>query len=146
MITIRSAELNDVDIIAPLFDAYRMFYNQQSSLNDAMEFLKQRLIKNESVIFLAFYENKAVGFTQLYPLFSSVSLKKLWLLNDLFVDEGYRKSGAATALLEQAKAYAQSTGAKGLLLETSNDNLPAQNLYEKNGWVKEENFFYEFTF
>ena len=145
MITIRSAAIADVDIIAPLFDAYRIFYHQQPDPGRGKDFITQRLKNNESVIFIAFEENTPIGFTQLYPLFSSVSLKKLWLLNDLFIDPEYRKHGAATALLEEAKRFALTTGAKGLTLETGKDNLPAQTLYTKNGWVKEENFFYEFS-
>ncbi len=109
---------------------------------NAYQFLKARLSADESVVFMAFNENNAIGFTQLYPIFSSVSMQKAWLLNDLFVDPTARRSGAAEALLNAAKEYGIHTGAKWLMLETATDNFPAQSLYEKNGWVRAQDIFY----
>jgi ribosomal protein S18 acetylase RimI-like enzyme len=142
MTTTRRATLQDLEELTPLFDAYRQFYKQPGDLANAYQFLKERLSGNESVVFMAFNENNAIGFTQLYPIFSSVSMQKAWLLNDLFVDPTARRSGAAEALLNAAKEHGIHTGAKWLLLETANDNFPAQSLYEKNGWVKAQDIFY----
>lgn len=142
MITVRKATLEDIEELTILFNAYRIFYKQPGDLLAARTFLKERLIQNESVVFLAFNANKAIGFTQLYPIFSSVSLKRAWLLNDLYVDPSARRLGAAETLLNAAREYGIDTGAKWLLLETARDNFPAQSLYEKNGWVKTEDIFY----
>ena len=142
MITIRKAVLQDLEELTILFDAYRIFYKQHSDKEAAREFLKERLLRNESVIYVAYNENNAIGFTQLYPIFSSVSLKNAWLLNDLYVLPSARRSGVAEALLNVARKHGTDTGAKWLLLETAADNLPAQSLYEKNGWVKAEDIFY----
>jgi GNAT superfamily N-acetyltransferase len=146
MISIKMAAAEDVDIIVPLFEAYRIFYNQAPDPVAEKQFLEERIIRNQSVIFLAFQDSEAVGFTQLYPLFSSVSMRRLWLLNDLYILADHRKKGIATSLLETAKKHALDTGAKGLLLETGKDNLNAQVLYQKNGWIRESNYFYEYTF
>jgi GNAT superfamily N-acetyltransferase len=146
MISIKMATAEDVDIIVPLFGAYRIFYNQPSEPAAEKQFLEERIRRNESVIFLAFNQAEAVGFTQLYPMFSSVSMKRLWVLNDLYVLPDQRKKGIATSLLETAKKHALDTDAKGLVLETGKDNLNAQVLYQKNGWIREENYFYEYTF
>jgi len=81
--SILKATGNDLDSLAELFDLYRVFYQQQSNINGAKEFIKDRLSNEESVIFLAFDENNPVGFVQLYPSFSSVSMKRTWVLNDL---------------------------------------------------------------
>ena len=97
------ATTGDVEIIVPLFEAYRIFYNQEPDPESEKLFLSERISRKESVIFLAFYNSEAVGFTQLYPLFSSVSLKRLWLLNDLYVLTDHRKNGVAISLLETAK-------------------------------------------
>lgn len=146
MLTVQQATIENVDIIAPIFDAYRQFYQQPAALQQAHAFIKDRLEHNESVIFLASWQNQPAGFTQLYPLFSSISLRRTWVLNDLYVLSEFRQKGIATALLEAAKAYVKNTGARGLTLETGTTNRSAQALYEKNGWKREENFFYGFTF
>ncbi|HEY1015460.1 MAG TPA: GNAT family N-acetyltransferase [Herpetosiphonaceae bacterium] len=127
--------------VAPLFDAYRQFYRQPPDLPAALEFLGQRLANRESVIFLALDGDEPLGFVQLYPSFSSVSLRRLWILNDLFVAPAARGRGAATALITQACDFARADGAKGLVLETAADN-PAQQLYERLGWQRDTDFYH----
>jgi ribosomal protein S18 acetylase RimI-like enzyme len=135
------AKLKHVQIVAPLFDAYRQFYNQPSDLQRAYDYLYTRVSKDESVIFVAVKGATALGFTQLYPTFSSISLKSQWILNDLYVDSSARQLGVATALMEQARAFAIETQAKGLMLQTATDNKAAQALYEKLGWKNDTEFF-----
>jgi GNAT superfamily N-acetyltransferase len=142
-VQIKKATVEDVKLIAPLFDAYRIFYNQSSDETAAAGFLHERLSKNESVIFIAFVNNVAAGFCQLFPIFSSVGLKRAWLLNDLYVSENARGQGIAVALLNQAKGFGIETDAGWLLLQTGADNHTAQSVYEKNGWKKVTDFFYE---
>jgi len=139
---VRRANLDDLDQLAPLFDGYRQFYQQASDIESARVFLHERLSKNESVVFMAVDNEQAVGFTQLYPIFSSVSLKKAWLLNDLFVNELARKKGVALSLLRAAEAHGGETGARWMLLETAHDNTRAQALYKKAGWERESAFYY----
>ncbi|MBK8551833.1 MAG: GNAT family N-acetyltransferase [Ignavibacteria bacterium] len=140
---IKRAKIEDLEIVSSLFDLYRQFYEQKSDLNSAKEFLSERINKNESVIFLAMDEdtNKGMGFVQLYPAFSSVSMKRLWILNDLFVHENYRKQGVAEALIEKAKELVRESNAKGLILETHLSNVNAQKLYDKTGFKKDEDYF-----
>jgi GNAT superfamily N-acetyltransferase len=90
MFTLIQAEPNHLDDLALLFDAYRVFYKKESDLSAAQVFLRERLTKNQSVVFMVYDGSRAVGFTQLYPLFSSVNMAAVWLLNDLFVDPTYR--------------------------------------------------------
>ncbi|HLZ48190.1 MAG TPA: GNAT family N-acetyltransferase [Candidatus Limnocylindria bacterium] len=136
------AELDDLEALVPLFDGYRRFYRRPPDLAGARAFLAERLKRNESVIFLAMLDGAAVGFTQLYPLFSSVSMKRLWVLNDLFVAPEARRSGAGRALLERAERWAKETGAKGLTLSTEVTNETAQRVYETAGWTKDEEFIH----
>ena len=119
--------------ISPLFNAYRMFYEQESNMEAATDFIKERLQNKESIIFAAKIDNHYVGFTQLYPTFSSVAMKRAFILNDLFVIEGYRKNGVAKALMDTAFQFAIHQGARFITLETGANNTKAQALYEKMG-------------
>jgi GNAT superfamily N-acetyltransferase len=141
-ITIVRAAHKDLGDVIPLFDEYREFYEAGSDHAAARAFLTERTERDESVIFLAYARpHEPVGFTQLYPSFSSVSLKRLWILNDLFVRSDIRRGGVGRALLERARQHAVETGAKGLILSTAVTNKPAQALYESCGWLRDEEFF-----
>lgn len=142
-VQIKKATIEDIKLVAPLFNAYRIFYRQEPDEKAAADFLQQRLINNESVIFIAFTNDIAVGFCQLFPIFSSVGLQRTWLLNDLYVNETARGKGVAAALLQQAKAFGMETDARWLLLQTGADNVTAQSVYEKNGWKRVGDYFYE---
>ncbi|MEO8209706.1 MAG: GNAT family N-acetyltransferase, partial [bacterium] len=109
----------------------------------AKKFLSERINNNESVIFIAMDEekNKGMGFVQLYPSFSSVSMKRIWILNDLFVHENYRKQGVAEALINESKTYSLKTNSKGIILETHSTNMNAQRLYDKIGFKKDEEYY-----
>ena len=135
------AQAKDVDLIAPLFDAYRQFYKAPSDVEASHQFIFERLTKDESVIFLAMEDERVLGFIQLYPLFASVALQSLWLLNDLFVVESARKQGVGETLIKHAEQFADETGSRGLFLRTATDNFAAQKLYEKCGWVRDETFY-----
>ena len=139
---VRQAGPGDVDAVAPLFDAYRQFYQQPPDLVLARAFIAERLARSESVIFLAERDGQAVGFVQLYPLFSSTSARprRLWLLNDLFVSPSARGGGVARALMERARRLGEDTGAAGLELATARTNAPARRLYESLGWRQDEQF------
>ncbi|WHY55570.1 GNAT family N-acetyltransferase [Peribacillus simplex] len=143
--SIQKATLHELESLTELFDLYRVFYEQSSDLCRAREFLRERLTNGESVVFMAYDEGNPIGFVQLYPSFSSVSMMRSWVLNDLFVKESARKKGFGEELLNAAITFARETGAKGVSLETGKDNVNAQKLYEKFGFVRESNHFYYFT-
>jgi len=143
MIRIIQASKENLEEIVPLFDQYRLFYKQESDLHGAKVFITDRFNKNESVIFLAYFNGAPVGFTQLFPIFSSVSMKHSYVLNDLYVAASYRKKQIGEALLNKAKEFCIANHAKGLALETGIHN-PAQKLYEKLNWVKDVDCFHYF--
>lgn len=130
----RRAGIDDLDVLVPLFDAYRQFYGQPSQPGVCRDFLRARFERNESIIFIAEADGKAIGFTQLYPLFSSVRVRPVWLLNDLYVQPERRGIGAGRALLDAASQHARDTGAAYLMLETGADNTYAQGVYERYGY------------
>ena len=142
--TITQADVSHLDGLVPLFDAYRVFYGQPSEPGRCRSFLAERLAKRESVVYLAVdgETHEPLGFVQLYPLFSSVSVQRLWIVNDLFVQPGARKRGMAAGLLERCRTLARETGAKGLQLETATDNHAARRLYERTGFTRIDAAFY----
>ncbi|MFB2517815.1 GNAT family N-acetyltransferase [Lysinibacillus sp. OTC-L20] len=128
--------------VVPLFNAYREFYGQSSDLQQAEQFIQERVMGAESIIFLAYLEEEPVGFAQLFPVFSSVAMKRAFLLNDLFVAKQARKQGVAQALMEQCFIYCQQEDARYMMLETARDNVQAQKLYEKMGMTIDDTVYY----
>lgn len=136
---IRRIKPPEYRLAVQLFNDYRVFYKYRADLPLAERFIKERLENNESIIFIAFSEaNTPVGFTQLYPLISSGRAIKNWVLNDLYVDAGYRKQGIGEALIKTAMKFAGGDGAAFVQLETAVDNYNAQHLYENIGFKKQE--------
>ena len=136
------ADASHLDQVARLFDAYRAFYGQPSNLQQSRDFIAERIARDESAIFLALDSSgEALGFVQLYPTFSSIDAHRTWLLNDLFTTPAARGRGVGTLLMNTARAFALSTGAKGLVLETATDNFGAQRLYESLGYVRDTGYY-----
>ncbi|HTE29546.1 MAG TPA: GNAT family N-acetyltransferase [Chryseolinea sp.] len=132
---LRKATIDDMDELGDLFNKYRIFYGKESALSEAKEFLSERFIEHESEIFIAISGAVITGFVQLYPLFSSTRMKRLWLLNDLFVLEEYRGKGISKALIERVKEFCRETGACGFTLQTAKTNIVGNRLYERMGLV-----------
>ena len=145
-ISIHRAGPADLDALVPLFDAYRSFYDQPSDPERAREWLRSRLRFGESVVFVAMRGAAMIGFTQLYPMYSSVRTSRTWILNDLYVDAGTRRSGAGHALLEAATRFARDDGAMGISLESAQDNDAARALYRAAGWNEDATQWYSLAF
>ena len=142
----RIYELENAPEVVNLFNEYRVYFGQSSDELEAEIFLTERLKNNESIIFIAKQNEKVIGFTQLYPGFSSLSLKPIGILNDLYVLESHRNSGAGKSLIEAAFSLGKNLNWKGMILETSPDN-PARRLYEREGLKLENEYLhYGFTF
>ena len=135
---IKKIDLSEANLVIGLFDKYRVFYKKDSNINLAEQFIKTRLGNNESVIFVVLEGDQPVGFTQLYPKYSSVSAVKNWILNDLYVESNYRKQGIGEALIKTAMDFAKGDGATYVQLETAVDNYTAQSLYEGIGFQRQE--------
>ncbi len=139
---VRRAHMDDLDEVTRLFARYRIFYGQISDLDAARQFIQMRFQQGDSTILIALDELRGVGFTQLYPSFSSVSMKRVWILNDLFVEETARCQGVGTQLMQAAESFARQTGAVIIALSTQMANQKAQSLYESRGYVKDEVFYH----
>ena len=144
MINIKQATVKELDELAILFDQYCIFYQKAGDVDGAKKFLKERIQRDESVIFVSFDDKNAMtGFTQLYPLFSSTRMKRLWLLNDLFIDPNHRGKGISVALIDRAKEMCKQTRACGLMLETAKANQVGNKLYPRAGFTldQDHNFY-----
>jgi GNAT superfamily N-acetyltransferase len=139
-IRIGHATIDDVSAIAPLFDAYRIFYGRASDAGLARRFIAERLGDGSSIIILARAGDEAVGFAQLYPSFSSLGANRSMILNDLFVAPSERGRGIAGLLVAAAVDAAIDAGAAGLSLMTHKTNGRARALYERLGWTAVDDF------
>ncbi|MCM2605752.1 GNAT family N-acetyltransferase [Rossellomorea marisflavi] len=139
---IKKATLSDLESIAHLFNEYRIFYKSPSNTEGAKTFIQERLTTGDSVIFLAGDDQGVIGFTQLYPTFTSIGMKRAWILNDLYVSEDARGAGVGQALLHKARTFARETGAASICLSTAPDNDVARRLYEKNGYRQDQIFLH----
>jgi GNAT superfamily N-acetyltransferase len=140
-ITIQAGELKHLGDLVGLFDAYRQFYQQPTDLEGARAYLLERLSLNEATIFLAYDGPRALGFTLLYDTFTSVAMKPLCILNDLYTVPEARGHGVGTALIARAREHALASGAFRLRLRTARDNETAQRVYEKLGFNRDELYF-----
>ena len=140
MIGIIKIDNTQAHLVYELFNQYRIFYKQQPDIESAKKFIDARLNNNESVIFVALADDKSkpIGFTQLYPNYSSVRAIKNWTLNDLYVDSNYRKQGIGEKLIKTAMEFAKNDNANFVELSTAVDNYTAQSVYEKIGFKKQE--------
>jgi ribosomal protein S18 acetylase RimI-like enzyme len=141
---VREATVDDVPRVAVLFDAYRVFYGQTGNAHVAQFYLSERLRRGESKIFVAIDtdSHQTIGFTQLYPGFSSLRVGRIWILEDLFVRSDARRSGVGDALMTKAEAFAKESGAIGVTLSTAATNENAQRLYEKRGYLRDTEFLH----
>ena len=140
------ANVNHIKQVGELFDLYRQFYKYVSNINESTDYISERIKNNESIIFIATNKQKeAMGFVQLYETFGSLHLGKIIILYDLFVKKEFRKYGIGIKLMKKSEEYSKSIGAKGIELSTAKDNLTAQSLYEKIGYIR-DNEFYSYSF
>jgi GNAT superfamily N-acetyltransferase len=137
---VRRATVEDLDLVVPLFDAYRQFYRQPSDLDGARGFLRERFEQHQSVILLAFEGGDAAGFTQLYASFSSGAMRRIFILNDVFMAPEARGRGVGSALLDAASEYGRRQGAIRLTLSTEINKTAAQSVYERKGWRRDSEF------
>ena len=143
---IRQASLEDIEGLVEAFEAYRIWYRKEADAVGAKMFLSERIKNKESVIYVAVEEQKILGFTQLYPLFSSTRMKRLWLLNDLFVHQDQRGKGISKLLIEAAKTLCRDTGACAVMLETEISNEIGNKLYPSIGFeLNTSHNFYEWS-
>lgn len=133
-------DTENINLASVIFNDYRIFYNQKSNIKSCYDFLLDRTINDESLIYLGLIENNPVAFMQIYQSFSSVGLKKIYILNDLYVAEQYRGKKIGRAMLVKALEVAKSKNITKIALQTAKTNQPAQNLYQSFGFIQDQEF------
>lgn len=139
---VRYATLDDMEEVASLFDSYRQFYGETADYVGALNFLRERAFLGESQVIVAVVNDEIAGFTQLFPSFSSVTMQRLWILNDLYVKQAFRSQGLGEQLLHAAADFAHQAGAKQLFIEGAVDNVRACTLYERFGFIRNRGYYY----
>ena len=140
-IQIRFAHPDDIDAVGSMFDGYRQFYGMKPDLQSATAYIRARMTKRESVIFVAHNDLALIGFCQLYPSFCSVFAGPIFVLYDMYVLPDARKCGAGGALLAAAERHAAANGALRMDLRTAKTNQAAQSVYEAAGWIRGDMFY-----
>lgn len=137
---IKRARLKDLAVVTDLYSQYRQFYKQEARPEEELQFMEERLVREDSIIYLSYREGKAAGFVQLYPLFSSVAMKRVYILNDLFVHPTHRKKGVGEELINRCYQLAEEEGVAYITLQTAHDNYTAQRLYERLEMIEDTKF------
>ena len=136
------ANKDNIKQVGELFDLYRQIYKYESNIIQSTNFIKSRIINNESKIFIAINNNnQAIGFVQLYETFGSLDLGKIIILYDLYVKKEFRKKNIGRKLMISSHKYAKEIKAKRIQLSTAIDNFVGQSLYESLGYVKDKDFY-----
>lgn len=141
---VRQAAIQDLKRIVPIFDSYREYFKQEKNPMEVEHFLFEKFNHLESIIFIAELHSEVIGFAQLYPVFSSLTLQRVWLLNDFFIIESYRNQGVGKQLLAGVKEFASLTKAKGIELSVEHTNEKAWKFWEKQGFTLDKEFRYYF--
>lgn len=137
---VRQATETDIPLLTVLFDEYRQFYGSSSNLEQTQQFLYKRFKNKQSVIFISLKDDIITGFIVLYLSFSTAECAEYYILDDTYVTPSYRRQGSAHQLIDTAILYARQQKALRISLQTSSDNLAAKILYEKLGFVLDEEF------
>lgn len=141
---IRQATIEDLPKLVPIFDSYREYFKHPKDPSKVESFLYEKFEHLESVIFVAEQEREVIGFAQLYPIFSSLSLQRVWLLNDFYISEKYRNRGIGKQLFAKVKEFTLLTKSKGIELSVEHSNKEAWHFWERQGFRIDNEFRYYF--
>jgi GNAT superfamily N-acetyltransferase len=132
---------SDLDDLLPLVRGYCDFYKVSPSDEDLLA-LSRALIadpEREGLQLLARNDDgQPIGFATLYWTWSTTDAARLGVMNDLFVTDAARGTGAAEALIEACRQECARRGAKRLSWQTAPDNARAQKVYERVGGNREQ--------
>ncbi|MGX5172937.1 N-acetyltransferase family protein [Aliikangiella sp. IMCC44653] len=141
---IRQAQLSDLASLATVYDEYRQLFSLPSSKQRCVAFLRERLVKQDSIIWIAVINDTVVGFIQIYPSFSSIAMRPIWQFNDLFIGTQFRRKNIATQLIQSMEVAAQQNNIFSIKLATATTNQAAQQLYKKLNYQPSSDFLHFF--
>ncbi|WP_075255904.1 GNAT family N-acetyltransferase [Herbaspirillum camelliae] len=128
-----------LDILAALFNDYRIFYGYQDDLPACRDFLEENLrLRRSSMFLLTDDGGNAVAFAQCYPATCSLSMRPYQYLSDLYVIRSARQQGHGRHLMQYLRDHFRARGAQRITLDTATTNTTAQRLYEALGYEREQ--------
>jgi GNAT superfamily N-acetyltransferase len=131
------AEPHEAETVARLLVAFRDHMGSDRPSDNAILATVERLIEQPDVDYLLASPSEdtpPAGVCQLrFRLSVWTAAPDCWL-EDLFVEEGARRSGCGAALVEAALARARERGCRRVELDTNEENAPALALYHRLGF------------
>ena len=124
-----------------LFNLYRQFYKYKSEIKKSNKYIKERISKKESTIFLCYCDKEPAGFVQLYETFDSLNINKKLVLYDLYVKKEFRQIGIGKSLMDIAKKFGHKKKIKLIELSTAITNKKAQSLYESLEYKRDKEYY-----
>ena len=124
-----------------LFDLYRQFYKYKTEIKKSTKYIKERISKKESTIFLCYCDKEPAGFVQLYETFDSLNINKKLVLYDLYVKKEFRQIGIGKSLMDIAKKFVHKKKIKLIELSTAITNKKAQSLYESLEYKRDKEYY-----
>jgi GNAT superfamily N-acetyltransferase len=132
---------DDLDDLLPLMRGYCDFYEVDPS-DEALLAMSRALIddpEREGVQLIGRDgDGRAIGFATIFWSWATSDAARLGIMNDLFVAEDARGSGAAEALIDACRGECASRGIKRLAWQTAPSNARAQKVYDRVGATREE--------
>ncbi|EJR57973.1 N-acetyltransferase family protein [Bacillus zanthoxyli] len=132
-IEIFEANYDDRETVINLIRMYMEFYEKPVHEKSSLDTLVNTIIKNKDLglFYVCTVNKEPVGFATLYTTFSTLSMGRAMILNDLFVIPDYRKLGVGDMLFNTCKKYVQDNNYAYMEWVTAKDNIVAQNFYKK---------------
>ena len=143
-VIVRRAERRDFPRLAELMREYVVdFYRQPEPDPRAMDRLREKMLEgNDGIQLVAEVDGELVGFATIYFSWTTFSGERIGIMNDLYLEDRLRGSGAAKELFEACREECRSRGLAEMTWETAPDNHRAQRFYEKVGGRREDWFVY----
>ncbi len=145
MIEIRPVAVEEFPQFEPLFVLYQEFYEVEDIDPERNRAFFGRFVggTGDGWLLGAFGPGGPIGFGCFYRHKSSLTATDIVLMNDLYVAEDARGSGAGRALIDAGIDLAREWGASHLAWSTAPDNFRAQALYDRTGAEKSTWLEYE---
>ena len=118
---------------APLIAKLNLLFNE---VDESPEAIAARISDPHCVetVILAKVADEAVGFALVRVVPSVLYSTPHAELTELYVMDEYRQRGIASDLIAFVEQVAAQKGARSILVQTGDDNLPALSLYKKRGY------------
>ena len=129
-ITVRLAAPSDAKALKRLNEAFN-----EPNLTSEAEIAASILENSNESVFLAELDGRPIGFCCTQLIRSMCYKTPCAELTELYVEEAYRRMGAARAMMEYAEEYMKERfGIDEMHLLTGHNNFPAQAFYQAVGY------------